>query len=521
MLRLRSTLTARPALRSGTIVAFLPLLIWSGCTDGRPAPNEAVSGAAPAPADTSIVAVYEARYAPIVQQINTLRQREALEGLQKVDAPEDSIHDQFIQGILYAWLGEYETAAGRLTAASVKRSLPEPGPIVTHHAQRWQLDPTALRDPRFSVDDCLYLHSSYFLQSIAGRVTAGCRTDIESAGRLVDFVFRHVGAFEPRELAMPPYETLMRGYGICDRSAWLLAVLAQRAGLPASVIVLEKSRDTLANHTLCQIHIDGRGLIFDTTSGTAVTIDDEAVSVDEILISLKRAYRDRAFQEMFGPFRDAKAAVVCEAEGVFPRFRLLEPYLAVLPPHPSAYANLEGKMAAVRETFSSDMVRRQQNVGLWDFPFIVLADYSEPAFRSLREADMERMKAYRQARTFQLLGYPEAAIKAYARAAPLGSPEAKDDMFYFAAQCFMDYGKLDDAEKTLTAYLDEYPNGRWRTMAIYHLAITCELQGEPSKAVELYRSLLPIAAARTRMERVAARVSKGTASIDADSTGSE
>lgn len=452
------------------------------------------------PVPENIEAIYQERYKAVVDSLNEFETRTSLETLKSIKAPPKSIHDLFFQGILFAWLGQDQPAAQRLTAAALSDPRPLSSIMLVRNAKKWRLNPAGISVRQFSPSDCPYMRRCYFLQRIANRIIAGSQNDMEKAERLVEWVFRHVAFFEPDVTYASPMDILLRGYGLCDRSAWILALLCQRAGLPASIALLQKPTETISNHTLCQILVSRRWLLCDTTQGTFVRLGpDGALATFENIIPRLEKERDNAsFQEEFGVFREAGIAVVYEAEGAFPRFSLLEPYLRVIQPYIPLFVDLQAQLDRARTALSNVGGDRRSQVGVWGYPFFVVGAYRNPSFSSVRQKYLSRMLAYRDGRFLQLLGFPREAIQAYAKSGENCAAEAREDILYFIAQCFREAGNLDDAEANFSLYLSRHPDGRWKKMATYHLARIKEETGDLSAAVKLYRTIHEIGAARQR-----------------------
>ena len=470
-----------------------------------PPPASMDSTAAP----ETIQSIYRERYQGIVDRLNAFDHQTALEALKSTTTPWDAIHDLFIQGILFAWLGQDNLASRRLTAAAVLEPTPLSHSILAQHAGKWRLDAATINDTNFSIEDSRYIRRCYFLQRITDQVVSGCRDDEEKVERLLDWVFRHIAFYEPEAVEVSPMDILLRGYGVCDRSAWVLALLCERAGLPVSIVLLGKPvTEEFSSHTLCQVLVSGRWLLCDTTQGTFLGFGQEGVpaTLDHIILRLDREKDNAALQEKYGAFREAGIGVVCEAEGSFPRFSLLEPYLRVIPPHASVFVDLQARLALAATALSQAEADRKNSIGVWDYPFFSLSTYRNPLFAAVRKKNLARMLAYRDARILQLLGFPREAVQAYTKSAETCDAEAREDILFFTAQCHQEAGNLREAEKNFSLYLSRYPEGRWKTMAVYDLARSKEETGDIAAAAKLYGTIDGVMAARQRALMLEARL---------------
>ncbi|MFH1738845.1 MAG: transglutaminase domain-containing protein [bacterium] len=495
-------------------IAIVMGVLIGTCSRFRESEPESTSMEITTPASSSdrIDLVYEEKYAEIVNLINTLDHEAALSAL--LDTRIDTNDDLFIRGIFLSWLGRDEEAAESLTDAAKRVTGYPASQLLLRHTEKWGLDPTTIEEKRFTVDDSRYIRRCHFLQRIADRVTSGSSSELEKTERLLDWVFRHIAFFEPDVINIGALDILLRGYGVCDRSAWVLALLCQRAGLPATVVLLGRptvtGRDLAefdSTHTLCQVLVSGQWLLCDTIQGTFVTHEDsgERATLKEILARLEAEPENTSLQETFDGYHQAGVGAVFEADGTFPRFRLLDPYMRVIPPYPAVFEDLDKSLEIAYSAVPEVDGKRTNETGVWDYPFYSRTSYNDAEFLAYREKILAPLESYRDARILQLLGFPIQAIHAYARSVETSPPEAEEDLIYFMAQCHYETGVLQNAETGFQMYLEKYPNGRWRPWAIYQLARAKEERGDLSGALELYRSIEHLGAARQRALAVGSR----------------
>ncbi len=448
---------------------------------------------------SSSKSVFKEKYADITALINEFKHVTALDKLRELDNPQLSTHDRFIQGVLYAWLGDDESASRLLTEAARTNSEPLSSRILANHASKWKIDPVTIGYRHFTTEDTRYIRRCFFLKTIADRVAGEDRPDREKLDRLLEWVFRHVGFFEPKLIDVSPVDVLMRGYGLCDRSAWVLSLLCNRAGLPANLVFLGQPVPNLSNHTLCQVLVSGRWLLCDTTQGIVLTFEDGSpATLDEIVRRLNRKEEDSAFGTRYDSFEQAGVGVVCEADGAFPRFELLEPYLRCMPPYASAYVDLQSRFETALTCLDTDRETEVQ-IGFWDYPFFSRSSYNNPDFIEKRREVMSRTLHYQDARTSQLLGLSDRAMFAYAKALEDAPADAKEDILFFTAQSQQEAGHLEAAESNYMLYLSSCPEGRWKKLVTYHLARLKEKQGEYAAAISFYREIEGVSVAKQRI----------------------
>ncbi|OGH59251.1 MAG: hypothetical protein A3G34_02930 [Candidatus Lindowbacteria bacterium RIFCSPLOWO2_12_FULL_62_27] len=145
----------------------------------------------------------------------------------------------------------------------------------------FQFSETDILADRLSPGAVRHVTRSLIYQDVArAQAGGGHRTDVEKLEALMDWVFVNVSNHFER--AAPdneflkdwndnPLELMLRGMGDCDRSAFVLAVLARHAGLDGQVVYLNRP-DPLGRtkfvsfHTISQIRVNHRWLAVDPFS---------------------------------------------------------------------------------------------------------------------------------------------------------------------------------------------------------------------------------------------------------------
>lgn len=440
--------------------------------------------------------IYNARYRELAEAIIRNSTEPVIDRLSQLETDYTGRHDRAFQGLIFAVQGRHEKAASLLTQAVRDMDLPPTHSVLVDSKERWGLSLDEIDRKQFDINDSDYIQSTMTLQQIAGAVVAGCTNDIDRADRLLNWVFCNVFFQEPENTPMNPLDILLRGYGLCDRSVWVFCLLAQRAGLPATSVVLFDPQTQQSIHTIAQVLVDRDWLLCDTTHGTFLTRDGKFLTLVGIWNYLDSHPDDGDFQEKYKDFRHAMVSPAYMAEGLFPRMSLLEPYVKLLPLHSSVYYDVE-VLGASAATCLPD-AENVDRIGLWDFPFFLRISMRDPVLNQRRNAVMQRITEYRTGRSKQLLGRYDDALKWYTGVAPTASPEAKEDMLYFSAQCYQGLKQYEAARETYLVYLYNYPEGRWRPMAIYQLAQVEEALGHRDEALELYKQLPNIAAAKSK-----------------------
>ena len=492
----------RPNRWPSLLLLGLVLLLQSCEKPAGEPPVEDQSSLLEAWEDERIQVVYRDRYEEVFRLLQEMKMGVARQALDKLDIPKDSVHDLFFEGILRAWLGDNQGAVERLSRAARESGQPLHGPMLKEKADVWHLNPDFIESPDFLPDDILYLQRCFFLQSIADQIVKGCRSPSEKVTRILDWVFRNVGFFEPVDIGPRPADILIRGYGLCDRQAWVMALLCQRVGVPAGLALLAQDVEELALHTMCEVLVGGRWLLCDPTQGTVVKVDGRPVTLEEIELLLQEKTGDPEFQKEFGRFRKPTIGVACIADGTFPRFGLLEPYLRAIAPRVKAHYDLAEGLELASGISIHENRRRDFVVGVWDYPFHVLALYTRKDFLETRAEDLQRAERYMEPRVLQLIGQPESALVSYFHTAQRLDPAAQQDTVYFSALCKFDLERYSEAAQALSLYLRDYPQGLWRSGATFHLALCKEKLDDIPTAIQLYGQLQDVGAARLHLKRL-------------------
>ena len=504
-----------PLLSLGAMIAFLFFVYLGRARNEKQ--TEALSGTyvdIKAEFDESL---YAKKYANVDHLINGLEYDAALNALDRIST--DTSHDLFIRGILMAWIGQDEKSASLLTQAAKWVPLPAASPMLMRYQAEWNLKPDVVNSAVFTTEDSQYLRRCHFLQCIADRLVAGCVTDREKVEKLLEWVFLHVAFWEPDVINVGAVDVLLRGFGLCDRSAWVLSLLCDRAGLDSAVVLLGEPEIASAtqttvqpSHTLCEVCASDQWLLCDTVQGSLVMFEDR--SEPATLVSIRQrlfAEPDNVpLKEQFKRYLYAGVGATCQAEGVLPRFQLLESYIRILPPHPSVYVDPDRLQQMVTESVTLEDGTATNPTGIWDYPFHSFVSYRDPAFLKRREEAHANLLTYQNARILQLLGHPIEALQAYLKASENCSPSAAEDILYFMAQCHYETGNSANAEKSLSIYIQKYPHGRWRTYALYQLARVEEEMKKLEIAARLYRAIDSFRIARMRAELIESKLSLPT-----------
>ncbi len=482
------------AVAAATIAMFPEIVHW----ESKKTPTPAWKNVKVTESDRRILAVYEEHYQTAAERILALDTPGAGETLNAANA-RDTLDDLYFRGLLHAWKGDHPQAAGLLsrTTGHVRGALRSP--LLEKHAKAWRIDLNDLAAKTFSEEDSYYLLHCHLLQQIATRVTEGCRNERDKAARLTDWVFHNAASFEPEPEYEFPVGILVRGFGLSKRSTWVLALLAERAGLKTAIVLFDRSRRGVQFDALCAVTTSEGTLLCDSGTGRFVEFEGKPVTLEAIVARLGKEPNNTELQATFGPLRNAMLSSAFQAEGTYPRFERLEAYARVVPPYASVYVDLEKRTQALQSIAVEEGGTSLFSSGIWKYPYTIVALLRDPGIRASREEKVAVRSYYESARFLQLLGHSERALVAYAQAAKSAPGKPKESMLYFMAQCRLEMGRPKAAKALFEEYLRLYPDGMWRRMATFQLAEIAEESGERSEAKRLYESILPFKAAERRL----------------------
>ncbi len=137
----------------------------------------------------------------------------------------------------------------------------------------------------------LFSHDNSFMDGVCAAVAPSTMAADQRATRLFRWVSDYddgpptsTQAAAPSGLVTPRVMIEHRAYfrDNCGSKAWLLAILAQRAGLSARELRLCDAHH-VARHVVCEVHVDGRWAVFDPTADLAFRRADGAPATAEEL----------------------------------------------------------------------------------------------------------------------------------------------------------------------------------------------------------------------------------------------
>lgn len=370
------------------------------------------------------------------------------------------------------------------------------------------LEASNAESPFLSGRDIPHFMQMRLLSQLARRITQGKSGDAAKAQALMDWVLRNVRpAPDERDGDPPadPWSIVMRGYGVCDRGAWVLVTLAQQAGLRAHILYLRNPDDPAlpSPHTLATIRMDGRWALADTYGGfwlrdgehDFLTLED-ILARPEALQPILEADPSYPLQPRW--FLKAMWYLTFVPQALLPRMKLLQQILQKELPEnagiPILSQDLPGEVIqALTPTATEDAMSsafrfpytfpgREDQADLWPYPF-QLARKAAPGFEYYRGLPEEQAqnRRFREARFHQLLGNGGRALPLYDSLIEENGPIAEAARF-FSALCRLDPAQEGGSADGIRAYIEKFPAGEWRDQALLLLGLHLLERGEREEA---------------------------------------
>lgn len=484
------------SLPSGVRPLFFLLFLFAGCA--KPPPDPSAGNQAFFSGDyTSALSSYHEAFGPMPQDAAVCGRMAISHYLVGRDYP------AFIE--LY---NHYLRISGKLD-----RFRPSKASLQILESEKFgALQPSNAETLFLAQRDIPHLMRMRLLSQVARRVTREEKTEKDKVQSLVDWVIRNIRP-TPDEVdgdaPADPWGILMRGYGVCDRGAWVLVSLAQQVKLHAHIVYLRNPDDpNLASpHTLATVQVDGQWILCDTYAGFILR-DGEGkfLTLEDILD------RDDVLQPALAEspeyplhprlFEKAMIYLTFFPGAILPRMSLLQQLfreeLGDSADIPLVFQDLRDEVFRVvgqkgvppagpsEETvtfsFPHKFPGRDYQAEVWPYPFRLVKD-SRPGFefyRGLPDAQAKN-KNFRDARFHQLFGDFPKAILAF-ESASAEEPGLAEHGLFFAACSKLEAQQAAEAIAGLEAYIEKFPQGTWRDQARLLLALSYQGQGNKVQA---------------------------------------
>ncbi len=337
-----------------------------------------------------------------------------------------------------------------------------------------------------------YIRRCGLLWNLARRITAGADSDRQRALALCRWFALYLMPLDTTSAPAEPVLVALQGYGSPDQMAWTYAALARQVDVPCVVVVgsseAEEEAPRTPDHPMVEVHpTEGEPFLLDpwlaapvvdTGSGELLSLED--LRADPAAYSRWLALAGLKHRSEREPFASARRLIAAHPATMDARFAMFEQALAVLREHPRLVLTPARPEPEVAED-------------LWQYPEQVLSSDISPeaidrAYQPVRLAAPGRNR--------QLLGDFQGAAQAYSMilrdlesklaeadveqtAAALR--EALENVSFHQGMNLHEAGRLEPARERISAYLEQYPEGRWRPLArVLHADIRAAEDGADS-----------------------------------------
>ena len=104
---------------------------------------------------------------------------------------------------------------------------------------------------QFNFWDFQLWQQAYFFQQLSQDITKGNSNDINA---MFVAVRKQIASHESHSPVPPwPYYIWQRGFGVCDRQAWVLCELAYQQGWETQIVYLRDPKTKISPHTICEL----------------------------------------------------------------------------------------------------------------------------------------------------------------------------------------------------------------------------------------------------------------------------
>jgi len=330
----------------------------------------------------------------------------------------------------------------------------------------------------------------------------------ETVMAVFDFVVRNVasasGPGEKAGIGVMPETVLLRGYGVCDRSAWLFCTLLENLRIASYLVYLRDPETGISHHTIAGVKIDGGIWLFDTYSGMPLLKPDSKIATLADVLKNPDAVDSVSLGGLHQLAKGREIAssiilVALEPETVHPLSAGLAAALG--PEAPPLYRDYNGAIAGLAAAVWPD-VKLAGNaepgasnpasnclVKLWDYPFRIGANLRLPAYRKEVNAAHQWLPALQDARALALVaGQSEEDPYVPALASPKSDDTGREAARYFDALFLLEH-KPAKGLAAAARFLDDYPESIWHDAILQTLGEELVSAGKYEEAIEYFRQV--------------------------------
>lgn len=319
-----------------------------------------------------------------------------------------------------------------------------------------------------------YIRRTVIYKQLVKRLIRGLQSDRDIVFKLFDWTFRNISLHIREDVGAKingfPYDYMLRGFGMCDRSAWVLATLAFQAGYNANVI-------SMPNHAITQIYLEDQWALFDPHYGVIYKDKERLIGLeDQSGIKAVIKNNDIIHDNMFDNLMSSNIVTICEPYAIMPKMEILQNILdRNSDDPPRVYYDILGELSFSISTISSSLGTKIKTplvvpykfpgmgygVMVWLFPFEIRHFHNRGIYNKNMEKLYADTKYCEKARELQIMGDFENAMDEYNKCLDATFDSGiKNLLAYNKAVCFYEIGEYDKARELFLIYKKDYPYGK-------------------------------------------------------------
>jgi len=350
-------------------------------------------------------------------------------------------------------------------------------------------------------------------------------SDEERALALFEWTVRNVqsscGNAEGEDVGVFPLDIIKRGYGLCDRSAWVFVTLLRFTGLDGCVIYLRDEKTGESHHTIAGALLRNRIYLFDTYCGLPVAdlSTGKILTFDEVVNQPQKLDALQVDGERFpmksSDFKSATVFLAVEPEAITPEIRLAEEILAQGGYEIRLHCDYEAELMRLaegifgRKDFSSSppvisSAQSDNQVALWDYPFRIgwLLHY-DPMYQKRIHSLLSRYEMLSGARLAQATGRFDEAEALCRDILQSAKEPLREDAVRILCLVQFERGRFEECLKRCDSYLRDYPKGLWTETVRFLKAESLARLGRTDEALKVFDSITGARRIRARVRRKA------------------
>ncbi len=339
-----------------------------------------------------------------------------------------------------------------------------------------------------ALDDLDYIRKVVIYKKLVETITKGLRSDREIIFALFDWVYRNItvscGIKERglgRETTAFPYDYMMRGFGGCDRSAWVLVALANQAGFHANIVAMP-------SHSMTQIFFENKWVLFDCFYNVIFKNEENLLGLDD-LPAIKTVIKESKcyYKEIYNDLNKYNIEVICEPLSILPKMAVLQTtlnrnccnppiiYFDIMDELSFAISSIVPEIAIKSDSYISvpyAFQSKKHKIYVALNPFIERYPYILGAYRKIIEEHYPYLKYFTNAGEFQIMGAYTSAIKEYDKVVAMPAQNSiSSKLIYNKALCYYEMKDFSKASRLFKLYQKNYPNGEDANGVNYHLKL--------------------------------------------------